>query len=223
MFWVASNAVEDKDKYINKIILTRNMADKSFVLMSLKEKETKKLTQVLSNETCRKILEYLSGKEHATETQISKELGIPISTTHYNLKQLKENKLVTEDEYHYSPKGKEVTHYKIANKYIIIAPTEDPSFMDKLKKFIPIYLVVGAISGIIWGIEKYFPARKTDPIAMMTTEADIAMRMVADEAAPIATATPATSLVFLASGVIVLTIVLIWEFVKDKKNKTPSE
>ncbi len=203
------------------------MADKSFVLMSLKEKETKKLTQVLSNETCRKILEYLSGKEHATESQIAKELGIPISTVHYNLKQLKENKLVTEDEYHYSAKGKEVIHYKIANKYIIIAPTEDPTFMDKLKKFIPIYAVIGAISAVLWGIEQYTPLgivreAAPEPIRVMTTEADAPMRMLAEEAIPAATTTPSTALIFLASGIIVLTIVLIWEFIKDKKAKLPS-
>ncbi len=201
------------------------MADNSFVLMSLKEKETKKLTQVLSNETCRKILEHLSGKEHATESQIAKELGIPISTVHYNLKQLKENKLVTEDEYHYSAKGKEVIHYKIANKYIIIAPKEDPSFMDKLKKFMPIYALIAAISGVIWAVEHFRPiqylTQGTAEVVPMV-EADMAMRTAA-ETAPTAATTPTTALIFLISGVAVLTIVLLWEFVKDKKAKTPSE
>jgi DNA-binding transcriptional ArsR family regulator len=115
-------------------------------MVSLKEDKARKLTQTLSNDTCRAILEYLSSRKEATETQISKELNIPISTVHYNLKQLSESKLVTADEFHYSEKGKEVIHYKIANKYIIIAPEEDESLMEKLKSFIPAFVTVAAVS-----------------------------------------------------------------------------
>ena len=75
------------------------MADKSFVLVNLKEDKTKKLTQTLTNETCRKILDYLSNKSEATESQISKDLKIPMSTVHYNLKQLSESKLVNVNEF----------------------------------------------------------------------------------------------------------------------------
>ena len=71
------------------------MAEKSFVMVSLKEDKAKKLTQALSNEKCRKILDYLSTRKEATETQIAKDLKIPISTVHYNIKILAENKLVT--------------------------------------------------------------------------------------------------------------------------------
>jgi DNA-binding transcriptional ArsR family regulator len=122
------------------------MAEKSFVMVSLKEDKAKKLTQTLSNETCRNILDYLSSRKEATESQISKDLKIPISTVHYNLKQLSETKLVTMDEFHYSEKGKEVIHYKIANKYIIIAPDEDEGFLERLKSFIPSFIIVGAVS-----------------------------------------------------------------------------
>lgn len=202
------------------------MADKSFVLMSLKEKETKKLTQVLSNDTCRKILEYLSGKDHATESQIAKELGIPISTVHYNLKQLKENKLVTEDEYHYSEKGKEVIHYKIANKYIIIAPKEDPGFMDKLKSFIPLYLIAGAISGVIAAIEWYNQrAMEATPEIIRTMVAEDTA-MIAMEAAETTTRTvsePSIALWFFIGGISILTLMLIKDFLKEKKERAPAK
>ena len=129
------------------------MADKSFVLMSLKEDKVKKMTQVLNNDTCRKILEYLSQNERATATEISKNLNLAMSTVHYNLKQLSDNGLVTSDEYHYSEKGKEVIHYGLANKYIIIAPKEDKSIMDKIKGFLPITLITAGAGALLYFIE----------------------------------------------------------------------
>jgi predicted transcriptional regulator len=64
------------------------MADESFLLVNLKEDKSKKLAQVLSNESCRKILEFLTQNKSATETEISEKLNIPLSTVHYNLKHL---------------------------------------------------------------------------------------------------------------------------------------
>ena len=119
----------------------------SFVLVSLKEEKTKKLSKAISNETCRKILNFLSDKDYATETQISKDLIIPISTVHYNLKALLDNGLVEVKEFHYSKKGREVDHYKIANKFIVIAPKTSEKIYDKLKKILPVLIISLAVSG----------------------------------------------------------------------------
>jgi len=119
----------------------------TFLLVSLNESKAKELAQVVSNNTCRKILDYLSNHDDATETQISEDLDIPISTVHYNLHQLIKGKLVEAEEFHYSKKGKEVNHYKLANKYIIIAPkTTTTSFKEKLAKIFPvaIFIILGA-------------------------------------------------------------------------------
>lgn len=121
----------------------------SFVLVSLKEEKTKKLSKAISNETCRKILNFLSDKDYATETQISNELGVPISTVHYNLKALLDNGLVEVEEFHYSKKGREVDHYKIANKFIIIAPKISEKIYDKLKRILPVLLIALGTSGVI--------------------------------------------------------------------------
>ncbi len=118
------------------------MPEEPFMLVSLEEAKAKKLAQVLNNETCTKLLNYLSSHKEATESELAKKLKLPLSTVHYNLKQLVEAKLVIADEYHYSAKGREVNHYKIANKYIIIAPQEDQKgFLNKLKGFIPVTLI----------------------------------------------------------------------------------
>ena len=92
----------------------------NFLLISLEEKKAKKIAEAINNETSRKILDALAKKDH-TESELSKELGIAISTIHYNLKQLMEANLIVVDEFHYSSKGKEVNHYKLANKYIILS------------------------------------------------------------------------------------------------------
>ncbi len=125
------------------------MSKESFMMVSLKGDKAKKLAQVMSNPTCMKILEYLAGKE-STETQISNELNIPLSTVHYNMQQLAEAKLVLADEFHYSDKGREVTHYKLAKQYIIIAPDDDdPGFLDRLKKFVPVAIITIGLAAVL--------------------------------------------------------------------------
>ncbi|MFH1181579.1 MAG: helix-turn-helix domain-containing protein [Candidatus Woesearchaeota archaeon] len=117
----------------------------TFLLLSLEEEKAKKLSNVIGSDTCRKILDFLANRE-ATETELAKQLGIPISTVDYNLKLLVNAGLVKAAEFHYSEKGKEVNHYSIANKYIIIAPKTTESLANKLKRILPVVAVV-AITG----------------------------------------------------------------------------
>ena len=125
------------------------MPKEPFMLVSLKEDKAKKLAQVMSNPTCIKILEHLAGKD-ATESAIAKDLGLPLSTVHYNIQQLVAAKLVIVDEFHYSEKGREVNHYKLANKYIIIAPQDDdPTLLERLKKFVPITIITIGLAAVL--------------------------------------------------------------------------
>jgi len=120
------------------------------MLVSLKEEKAKKLAQVISNPTCTKILDHIAKKGSDTESEIAKTLKIPLSTVHYNLKQLVGAKLVLAEEYTYSKKGREILHYKLANKYIIIAPEEEKEdFMEKLKHFLPITLITLGAAAIL--------------------------------------------------------------------------
>jgi DNA-binding transcriptional ArsR family regulator len=130
------------------------MPEENFLLVSLREDKAKKLAQVISNDTSRKLLDHLAKKKDATETDIAKELGLPISTVHYNLQHLVEAKLVQADEFHYSKKGKEVNHYSLTNKYVIIAPKDTPeTFIEKLRKILP---VVGITLLATAAIKVYF-------------------------------------------------------------------
>ena len=116
--------------------------DNAFLLVSLEEEKAKKLAQVITNDVCRRILDHLVKKE-ATETELSRALGVPISTVHYNIKQLVESGLVVAEEFHYSEKGREVNHYKLANKHIIITtkPSEKESLPAAVRKVLPVFLI----------------------------------------------------------------------------------
>ena len=122
------------------------MAKKSkFLLVSLQEDQAKKLAQVLSNDTSRKIIDHLADKED-TEANIAKILGLPISTVHYNLTLLTQGGLVDAGEFHYSTKGREVKHYKLANQYILIAPRSTFGLKERLKGLLPAVGVLGGVS-----------------------------------------------------------------------------
>ncbi len=131
------------------------MANKNFLLLSMEDEKIKKISNVISNESCRKILDYLSNKE-ATESELAEKLQIPISTVHYNLQQLMETGLISAEEFHYSQKGKEVSHYRLANKYIIIAPKKTSGIKEKLKSILPVLLVVGGAALVIQYLQRFF-------------------------------------------------------------------
>jgi DNA-binding transcriptional ArsR family regulator len=136
------------------------MAEEKFLLVSLKEDEAKHLAQVISNDTSRKILDHLSNIKDDTETNIAKKLKVPISTVHYNIKALIKAKLIHADEFHYSQKGKEVNHYSLANKYVIIAPKNAPETLrDKLKKILPVIGIIGFGTALV-EFTKFFFAKK---------------------------------------------------------------
>ena len=126
-----------------------------FLLVSLSESKSKELAQAISNESCRKILDYLADKE-ATETELAEKLQIPISTVHYNLQQLQKGNLVIAEEFHYSEKGKEVNHYKLTNKYIIIAPKSTYGIKEKLRSILPVITIIAITGAVIQFVSRLF-------------------------------------------------------------------
>ena len=76
-------------------------------MVSLEEGKAKELAEVITNDTSRKILNYLADQEDVVETDLAKELGLPLSTVHYNLQKLVKAGLVATEEFHYSKKGRE--------------------------------------------------------------------------------------------------------------------
>jgi DNA-binding transcriptional ArsR family regulator len=216
------------------------MAKQKFLLISLKEEDSKKLAQTLSNDTSRKILDYLAEKE-GTETELAEKLQIPISTVHYNLQALSHAKLVEADEFHYSEKGKEVLHYKLANKYIIIAPKSTFGIKEKLKTLLPVALIGFFGSGIfliLQQMQKNVFSSAAKASIMREVGVNAVQEAAAYDAAPKLAATagaaPQTiqqtipfwqaflqnpALWFLFGCVFTIILIMIIEYINYRKNK----
>jgi len=195
--------------FIKQNLYYSTMAKKNFLLLSLEDNKIKKISNVISNESCRKILDYLANKE-ATESELALKLGIPISTVHYNLQQLMETELVSADEFHYSAKGKEVSHYRLANKYIIIAPKNTHGIKEKLKSILPVVLIVGGAALAVQLVTNYFSGGRLAAAGQMAGDAGLAKTaaapIIAQETAIQAarqaqTAIPNIALWFLAGAI----------------------
>jgi DNA-binding transcriptional ArsR family regulator len=192
------------------------MAKEKFLLVSLNESKSKQLAQAISNDSCRKILDYLADKE-GTESELASKLNIPISTVHYNLQQLIKGGLVVVEEYHYSEKGKEINHYKLANKYIIIAPKSTYGIKEKLKSVLPVAILAGIGAGLIqffskiggsaktFGVESV--ARDIAPLAekAMAESAPMAAELV-NEVAPVLIDNATTNSLFISN-------IAVWFFI----------
>jgi predicted transcriptional regulator len=220
------------------------MSKDPFLLVSLEESQSKELAQVISNDTARKILDYLSKNETATESKIAKDLKTALSTVHYNIQALVKAGLVQADEFTYSQKGKEVLHYSLANKLIIIAPKKEnaQSIMDKMKKFFPAFALSLGGAAAIQLYQIYFANRIVEPAVQAAPM--MAAKMVVDETAAAAgsevaneamlyaadslamQAAPAAqsvsvdytlSLIFLAGSLVAILGVVAWDYLKSKK------
>lgn len=204
------------------------MPKDKFILVSLEETKAKQLAEVITNPTSKRILNYLTEHEDATETKLSQELSIPLPTTHYNLQKLKEAGLIAVEEFHYSKKGREVDHYKLASKYIIIAPKETRGLKTKLRSILPVALSIAFISTIIHFTQKFYSAAKPaamEAASILTVEEaqDMATKGIAmqapsaqniTKAAQTVTAEPSLALWFLLGGLVALALYALITLIK---------
>jgi Predicted transcriptional regulator len=83
--------------------------------------DSKKLRQILSNETSMKILELLK-EESLSASEVAEKLELPLTTVKYNIDQLVEYELAYVQRIKYSEKGRQVKIYEAQEKVIIFAP-----------------------------------------------------------------------------------------------------
>ena len=123
------------------------MADK-YLLFSLDDEKAKNLGDVISSSTARKIVNFLAEQE-ASETEISKSLGLALNTAEYNLKKLLEAGIIEKSKkFFWSKKGKKINIYKVANKLIVIAPKKSRVY-SKLKSVVPVVLISAILTAFI--------------------------------------------------------------------------
>ena len=172
------------------------------------------LTDVLSNKTSKKILEYLADKE-ASETEISNELKMPANTVNYNIKKLFDAGLIEKSkDWFWSVKGKKILRYRVSNKKIIISPSSRNSSLKS---------IAGAaiLTGISALIVKIYSSNLYSATNLVEKSSDFASSSgsvgnVGDVAPMIAQKTVESSINFpqiwawfLAGGIIALIIFMI--------------
>jgi predicted ArsR family transcriptional regulator len=188
------------------------MAKNKFLLIDLNESKTKKVAETISSSTSRKILNYLADKDKGeTETKIAKELGLALSTVHYHLHNLTEAGLVVSDEFHYSKKGREVSHYKLANKYIIIAPKKVSGLKQKLKSVLPVLGITAGVSVIMKMVQSRTPG--IAPIAEYTESAVLEAQALAQQQAA---QQPDVALWFMAGSIVALFLYVVFSWLWER-------
>ncbi|MDP3990508.1 MAG: winged helix-turn-helix domain-containing protein [archaeon] len=197
------------------------MTKSNFLLVDLNEAKTKKLAETITSDTSRKILNFLVEKNDS-EQNIAKSLNIPISTVHYHLQKLQEAGLVIVKEFHYSEKGREVNHYQLANKYIIIAPKNVSGLRKKLRGILPGGLVILGISAIIkllTSSSEIFSA--TPPTAEMALKDSVeSLAASVPVSAPMeAIPSPDIALWFLLGGVSMMILYLAYQVIMENIKK----
>jgi len=95
--------------------------DEKLLILPLNDKNSKKISQVISSDTARNILEVLASTPRSA-SEIAEKLGIPLTTVQYNLEKLYDAGLVKVERTKYSRKMKPVKIYAPQRKFIVIAP-----------------------------------------------------------------------------------------------------
>jgi predicted transcriptional regulator len=196
--------------------------ENTFLLLSLEEGKAKKLANVIGSDACRKILDLLA-QQSATETQISTKLSMPLSTVHYNVQQLLKSGLVKADEFHYSEKGREVDHYSIANKYIIIAPKSVEGLAEKLKKVLPVFAFVAVTGAVLDPLSRFFgnaqvsKAAEQLPRELASGTVQESVKSAADLSGAAASSGPAIGLWFVLGALFALIVYVAYDFFRETR------
>jgi len=119
------------------------------VILPLGE-ESKKITQVISNDTARRIIELLADSS-LSASDISQRLNAPLTTITYNLENLESVGLVKVEKIKYSEKGREVKIYAPVRKLIVLIPekTDRKSVADLIRGYLGVILAASLASGLI--------------------------------------------------------------------------
>ena len=187
--------------------------EEKYILVSLEEEKSKQLATVLSNDTSRRILDYLAEKE-MSETDIAKKLNLPISTVHYNVQNLLKSDLVEIKDFVYSEKGNKINIYKISRKMIIIAPKG-----IEIKSILPVAAISLAASAVIY----FFYNEPAEIIAKETAIYALDKAAVAEsapiQAMQVINQAPYYAFWFLAGSISAILLYALINYIRKKLKK----
>jgi len=199
------------------------MSDK-YLLFNLEDDKAKKLGEIISNLSCKKIINLLAEKELSI-SNISREINMPMNSVQYNISKLLEAGLIEEAKSWWSVKGKKMPTYKVANKLIVISPKKTSNFYSKLKSVVPVVLVSSIFTSLFFWTEedKKMTANSFDAAINLTQNTAIsgasqATENVAKTAGDLASVSSGTSAYIWIIILIWLGIFgfVIYSFIKNK-------
>jgi DNA-binding transcriptional ArsR family regulator len=123
--------------------------DEKLLILPLGE-ESKKITQIISNDTARQIIELLADAP-LSASDIAERLQAPLTTVTYNLENLEGVGLIKVEKIKYSEKGREVKIFAPVRKLIVVVPekTDRKSVVDMLRKYMGVILAAVLASSLI--------------------------------------------------------------------------
>ena len=194
------------------------MAEK-YLLFSLDDEKSKKLGEVISNLSCKKIANLLAEKE-ASASEIASELKMPLNSAMYSIKKLIGAGIIErKGGFFWSSKGKKIEKYKIANKLIVISPKKTNVY-SKLGGIVPAALISAAFTGIVaWYYKSQTFAQGVQRDLAQNLQEKVAsesLTAVAPQVMQIASQTTMLDpwIWFALGGLIMLVVFLIWNWKK---------
>ncbi len=144
----------------------KELGDEKLLILPLGE-ESKKITQVISNDTARQIIERLADSP-LSASDIAERLQAPLTTITYNLEKLEDVGLIKVEKIKYSEKGREVKIYAPVRKLIVVVPekTDRKSVSDIIRKYLGVILASALASGLI----EFFMRRGGTEVMRITDE-----------------------------------------------------
>ena len=130
--------------------MEENTGDEKLLILPLNDKNSKKISQIISNDTARNILEAIAS-EPLSASRIAEKLRIPLSTVQYNLEKLNDAGLAKVERTKYSEKMKHVKIYAPQRKFVVIVPekTNRKDVIAALKRYLTVIFFAVAGSGVI--------------------------------------------------------------------------
>lgn len=176
-------------------------------MLSLDDKKSKDIANVLSNESCRKILDFLA--EHSSsESDIAKSLNLPASTINYNIKLLQKSNLVEVKDFFWSEKGNKVNVYQAAKKFIVIAP-KGSKLTSQLKNIVPVALISLIASGLLY-FYKRSPQIVGEKMLAQGAAREVALY-------PVAYSEPNLAFWFLSGAIFSIVIYIIYILIRSRE------
>ena len=142
--------VSNKNNSNNGIDENANADAEKLLILPLNDKNSKEISQIISNDTARNILEAIASVPLST-SELAEKLRIPLSTVQYNLDKLNNAGLVKVERTKYSEKMKPVKIYAPQRKFVVIVPekTNRKDVIATLKRYLTVIFFAVAGSGII--------------------------------------------------------------------------